>query len=148
MAHKFPNLIVHLVFSTKNRRDLLQNKELRRKLWRYFAGIGRNHGISVLASGGTANHVHLLIVLPSDMSAAKAVQVLKANSSRWLGEHGMEFAWQEGYGAFSVSQSNVAAVKEYVERQEIHHAKRSYEDEFLALLSRMGIAHDPSEVFG
>jgi REP-associated tyrosine transposase len=93
------------------------------------------------------NHAHLLIVLPSDISAAKAVQVLKANSSRWLCKHGIDFAWQEGYGAFSVSQSHVLAVKAYVERQEIHHAKRSYEQEFLAFLSKMGIAYEPENVF-
>jgi REP element-mobilizing transposase RayT len=65
-------------------------------LWRYLAGIGRNHKIPVLAAGGIANHVHLLIALPTDVTVAKAVQVLKANSSRWMGEHGIDFAWQEG----------------------------------------------------
>jgi REP element-mobilizing transposase RayT len=135
MAHKFPNILIHLVFSTKNRRDLIPD-ELRTLLWKYLAGIGRNHKVPVLVAGGTANHVHLLIALPSDMSAAKAVQVLKANSSRWMGEHGIDFAWQEGYGAFSVSASHLPAVRDYIERQQQHHAKRSYEDEFLTLLER------------
>jgi len=148
MAHKFPNIIVHLVFSTKNRRGLLREDDLRRKLWKYFAGIAKNHGISLLAAGGTANHVHLLTVLPSDMSTAKAVQVLKANSSRWLREQGIDFGWQEGYGAFSVSASNVAAVKDYIGRQAEHHARRSYEDEFVAFLKKMGITYEPDQVFG
>jgi REP element-mobilizing transposase RayT len=95
MAHKYPNLLIHLVFSTKDRRDLIPD-ELRPVLWKYLAGIGRNHAIPVLAAGGTANHVHLLIALPSDVTVAKAVQVLKANSSRWIGEHSIDFAWQEG----------------------------------------------------
>jgi putative transposase len=147
MAHKYPNILVHCIFSTKQRRDLIP-QEMLPKLWKYFAGIGRNHGISVLAAGGISNHAHLLIVLPSDMSVAKAVQVLKANSSRWLHEHASDFAWQEGYGAFSVSGSNKDAVRNYIERQAEHHQKRSYESEFEALLRKSQIAFDPIEAFG
>ena len=76
------------------------------------------------------------------------VEVLKANSSRWLHEHGLEFAWQEGYGAFSVSSSNKAAVTDYIEHQPEHHQKRSYEGEFEAMLRKSGIAFDAKEVFG
>lgn len=147
MAHKYPNLLIHLVFSTKDRRDLIPD-QLRPVLWKYFAGIGRNHSTPILAAGGTANHVHLLIALPSDVTVAKAVQVLKANSSRWIGEHGIDFAWQEGYGAFSVSASNKVAVQEYIDRQPQHHAKRSYEDEFLALLKKSGVGFETDQVFG
>jgi putative transposase len=111
MAHKYPNVLIHCVFSTRNREDLIPD-ELRLRLWKYFAGIGKNHNIPVLCAGGVANHAHLLIALPSDISLAKAMQVLKANSSRWLGDHGIKFAWQEGYGAFSVISSNAAAVKQ------------------------------------
>ena len=122
MAHKYPNILIHCVFSTKERRNLVPLEMLPR-LWRYFAGIGRNHAITVLAAGGIPNHSHLLIALPTDVPVAKAVQVLKANSSRWLHEHGLEFAWQEGYGAFSVRSSNKTAVIDYIERQEQHHRK-------------------------
>ncbi len=97
MAHKYPNILIHLVFSTKDRAKLIPN-ELLPRLAKYLAGIGRNHGVPVLAAGGTSNHSHLLIVLPSDMTLAKAVQVLKANSSRWVREHGIAFTWQEGPG--------------------------------------------------
>ena len=106
MAHTYPNVLVHCIFSTKQRRNSIP-EELLEKLRMYFVGIGKGHGIPVLCAGGTANHAHLLIALPVSMPLAKAVQALKANSSRWLGEHGFEFAWQEGYGAFSVSASNV-----------------------------------------
>jgi putative transposase len=95
MAHKYPNILIHCVFSTKERRNLIPDEMIPR-LGKYFAGIGRNHGIPVLAAGGTANHSHLLIALPADVAPAKAIQVLKANSSRWLHEHGLEFAWQGG----------------------------------------------------
>ena len=103
MAHTYPNVLVHCVFSTKNRSDSIPN-ELREKLSKYFVGIGKGHNIPVLCAGGTRNHVHLMIALPATVPLAKAVQVLKANSSRWLSDHGLDFAWQEGYGAFSVSE--------------------------------------------
>jgi putative transposase len=147
MAHKYPNVLIHCVFSTRNREDLIPD-ELRLRLWKYFAGIGKNHNIPVLCAGGVANHAHLLIALPSDISLAKAMQVLKANSSRWLGEHGIKFAWQEGYGAFSVSSSNAAVVKQYIEHQPEHHGTRSYEDEFVTLLKKSGVAYDAEHVFG
>jgi putative transposase len=147
MAHRFPNILIHLVFSTKNRQDLIPDN-LRALLWKYLAGIGRNHKIPILEAGGTANHLHLLIALPSDLTTAKAVQVLKANSSRWIGEHGIEFAWQEGYGAFSVSASHLAIVRNYIAHQQEHHAKRSYEDEFLILLRKTGVEFEPEQVFG
>ena len=97
MAHTYPNVLVHCVFSTKLRRDSIP-ADLHEKLSMYFVGIGKRHDILVLCAGGTANHAHLLIVLPASMPLAKAMQVLKANSSRWLGEHGFDFAWQGPVG--------------------------------------------------
>jgi len=114
----------------------------------YFVGIGKGHGITVLSAGGTSNHAHVLIALPAMVPLAKAVQVLKANSSRWLGEHGFEFSWQEGYGAFSVSASQAEAVRHYIERQAEHHAKHSFEDEFVSLLRKSRVAYDAQFVFG
>jgi putative transposase len=147
MAHRYPNILIHCVFSTKERRNLIP-EDLLPKLWKYFAGIGRNHGVAVLAAGGISNHSHLLIVLPPDMPTAKAIQVLKANSSRWLREHGLDFAWQEGYGAFSVSSSNKDAVKNYIEHQAEHHATRSYESEFEAFVRKSGMEFGSAEAFG
>jgi putative transposase len=88
------------------------------------------------------------MALPSDIPVAKAVQVLKANSSRWLYEHGREFAWQEGQGAFSVSSSNKEAVKDYIDHQAEHHHKRSCESEFEALLRKSGIEFEAKDAFG
>lgn len=147
MAHKYPNLLIHLVFSTKESANLIPN-ELLPRLWKYFAGIGRNHGTPVLAAGGTSNHSHLLIALPSDMTPAKAVQVLKANSSRWIRQHGIAFTWQEGYGAFSVSSSNKAAVVDYIDHQAEHHRGRSYETEFEAMVRKSGMRFEAEEAFG
>jgi putative transposase len=147
MSHSYPNVLIHCVFSTKNRQNLIPD-DLREKLSMYFVGIGKGHQIPILCAGGTANHAHLLISLPASVPLAKAIQVLKANSSRWLGEHGLDFAWQEGYGAFSVSASNRKAVRNYIEHQPEHHAKRSFEDEFVSLLSKSGMGYDPKFVFG
>ena len=145
MAHTYPNVLIHCVFSTKLRRDSIPDY-LSDKLSMYFIGIGKGHGVPVLCPGGTANHAHLLIALPATMTLAKAIQVLKANSSRWLGEHGFDFAWQEGYAGFSVSASKVDAVRDYIEHQTEHHAKHSFEEEFVSLLRKSGVDYDPEFV--
>ncbi|HEU5335419.1 MAG TPA: IS200/IS605 family transposase [Terriglobales bacterium] len=147
MSHSYPNVLVHYVFSTRERRPIIP-ENLQSKLWRYLGGIATNHRMSLLECGGTANHLHILLVLPSDMSLSKAVQVLKANSSRWLGEHGIDFAWQEGYGAFSVSASQLGAVREYIQNQAAHHQQRNFEEEFITLLKKCGVPYDPKHVFG
>jgi putative transposase len=94
-----------------------------------------------------SNHVHLLIGLPPALTLAEVVQKLKANSSRWLGENGMPFEWQKGYGAFSVSPSLLPTVLAYVRNQVEHHKKRSFEEEFLLLLKKSGVAYDAERMF-
>lgn len=140
MSHNFAANFVHCVFSTKDRCDLIP-PELQSRLWAYLGGISRNLGFDLLAAGGTANHAHVLIGLPPSMRLAEAVQKLKANSSRWLGEQGVVFEWQQGYGAFSVSPSMLQPVKAYIHHQEDHHRKRDFDEEFALLLKKSGI-HD------
>jgi putative transposase len=118
------------------------------KLWSYMAGIARNHGFLVIANGGMEEHIHLLIQLHPTLALSKAVALLKANSSKWMNEHGLKFAWQEGYGAFSVSASNLEAVGRYIQDQEKRHRKMTFEDEFIVLLNKHGIKFDPKYVFG
>jgi putative transposase len=101
-----------------------------------------------LAIGGTENHVHILFHLPPKLALAKAAALLKANSSKWMGEQGIKFSWQEGYGAFSVSSSNLDQAKRYIQNQESHHGKTSFEDEFRALLRKHGVEYDPEFVLG
>jgi REP-associated tyrosine transposase len=125
MSHSYPNIYIHCIFSTRHRVSSIPS-DLQVKLSKYVIGIGKNHGMTILQVGGTANHLHVLLRLPAEMAISKAVQVLKANSSRWLREHGRNFSWQEGYGAFSVSASNCKAVEEYIAHQDEHHAKRSF----------------------
>lgn len=115
------------------------------ELYAYLGGIARGEGFSLIAAGGTANHLHLLFDLPASCALAHAVQKLKGSSSRWMGKG---FAWQEGYGAFSVSPSQIEVVKRYIQNQEQHHRKRNFEEEFVALLRNCGIEYDERYVFG
>jgi putative transposase len=146
MPHTYNANFVHCVFSTKGRKDTIPC-ELQEKLWAYMLGIANNLKIKTLAVGGMPNHVHVLISLPPIMPVAEAVQKLKANSSRWISEHDVNFAWQGGYGAFSVSPSLVPAVQNYIRNQEEHHKKRSFEEEFRLLLRKSGIAYDEEHLF-
>ncbi len=108
----------------------------------------KRKGIYVITAGGTANHAHVLIALPPILTLAKVLQTIKAYSSRWMSEHGVDFKWQEGYGAFSVSPSQIQTVVNYIQNQEKHHAKRSFEEEFVFLLQSSGLEYDPRYVFG
>ena len=145
MAHTYSSLLVHCIFSTKDRRDLISEPE---RLWRYLGGTARAKQIRLIAIGGTTNHVHLLLDLPPTLPLAKALQDLKGNSSHWLNTQRRPFAWQQGYGAFAVSESQKQAVIEYIDRQPEHHRKWSFEQEFVTLLRKCGISFDSNFVFG
>jgi len=147
MAHSFSRNHLHVIFSTRQRRKTIP-REWQPRLWAYLAGICKNHGMIALAVGGTQDHVHLLFHLPPSLALAKAVLLLKSNSSKWMGELGREFSWQEGYGAFSVSSSNLNAVMRYIQNQEAHHRKISFEEEFRAILKRHGVEYEPKYMFG
>ena len=150
MSHTYASNRVHVVFSTKGRKKNLAG-DLQPKLWGYMKGIARNRGFDVVIIGGASDHVHALLVVPPAMPLAKAVQAMKGCSSKWLndtGAAGTNFAWQEGYGAFSVSASQTDSVVAYIENQPAHHATRDYEEEFIELLRRYGISYDPAHVLG
>jgi putative transposase len=147
MPHSYAHNFIHLVFSTKDRRPLL-DKELRPRLWAYISGICKNDKIHLDAIGGTDDHIHLLIRIPADLSISKATLIIKASSSKWISQQGRRFAWQEGYGAFSVSASLVPRVSRYINTQETHHRKLSFGDEFTALLKKHAVDFDPKFVFG
>lgn len=144
MSHSYMHNPVHLVFSTKQRRKLIP-KELQPRLWGYLAGVCKNQRIFVHEIGGIDDHVHMLIEIPLDTSFSDAIREIKTGSSRWMGR---KFAWQRGFGVFGVSESNVNAVIRYIRNQEAHHRKRTYEQEFIALLEKHRVAYDPRYVFG
>ena len=143
MPHTFANLLTHVVFSTKDRQPFLTS-DLRTDLLAYVGGIVRNIHGKLLDSNAQPDHVHCLLSLPPALSVAEALRVIKSNSS--LGVHDTRrraaFAWQTGYGAFSVSQSNVPSVVKYIRNQEQHHRKVSFQEEFVAFLRAHGIAYD------
>jgi len=145
MPHALTSNLVHCVFSTKGRVHSIPDLDA---LGRYLGGVAREKHIPLILCGGTNNHVHLLIVLPAATPLAKAIQELKGNSSRWLNQKNPGFMWQEGYGAFSVSQSNKQTVMDYIADQPKHHEKRTFEQEFEAMVRKSGIDYDKRYLFG
>lgn len=147
MSHTYGQNVVHVVFGTKDRRKTIP-AEFQPKLWAYAARICKNLGILVHAIGGMEDHIHLLIQVPPALALARAVLTIKSNSSRWANKEGYRLAWQEGYGAFSVSASIAPAVIRYIQNQEAHHRKMPFDQEFLELLKRHGVQFDAKFVFG
>jgi putative transposase len=150
MSHTYSSNRIHLIFSTKNREKSL-SEQLQPKLWAYMAGIAHNQGFEAMIIGGIEDHVHALVILPPSLALAKAVQFLKGSSSKWINDNrstDSRFAWQEGYGAFSVSSSQTSEVVRYIRDQRAHHAKKSFEEEFVAFLKKYGVEHDPSHGLG
>lgn len=145
----YTNLRVHLIFSTKTRKRLIA-EELQHDLYAYIGGILRRRKHVLLAAGGVEDHIHLLVGMHQSQSIADCVRDVKSNSSAWVHENFSKlktFQWQTKYGAFSVSESSVGAVKAYIAKQKEHHTKLSYQDEFLAMLRRHGIEYDERYVF-
>lgn len=114
-----------------------------------MGGIARKNGFKALIVGGMENHAHVLLSLPAQMPLAKAMQLIKGASSHWMNEkHGKGFAWQEGYGAFTVGISQKDDTIAYIQSQAEHHRKRSFEDEFVAFLKKHQVEYDPRYVWG
>ena len=144
MAQTLTRLLVHVVFSTKARRNLIIST-IEPDLHAYLGGICRNCESPALAIGGTENHVHLLISLSKNIALSDLVMTLKKDSSKWIKSRGdafVDFHWQEGYGAFSIGESQVGAVTEYIRGQKERHKTISFEDELVALANRYGVAFD------
>lgn len=134
----FVSCLLHCVFTTKHRERWL-TPAIRERLWPYLAGIARENDMRAIAIGGVADHAHLLLSLPSTLTIAKAMQLLKGNSSKWIHETFPEmqaFNWQGGYGAFSIGVSGVDATTRYIQQQEQHHKKRSFRDELVVMLRK------------
>jgi REP element-mobilizing transposase RayT len=134
----------HCVFGTKDRRPLL-SPEIRDRLWPYLGGVANENKIQPLQIGGVADHVHMLISLPPTMPIAKAMQLIKGGSSMWLHETFPDvrlLGWQDKYAAFSVSVSQIEAIIKYIQGQEKHHRKVSFETEFIALLRKHGVRYE------
>ena len=149
MPHSYVCNLMHCIFSTKERISFI-DPDLESRLWPYIGGIARENKMRAVAIGGTTDHLHTLLSLPATMDVAKAVQLIKGGSSKWVHDTFTEhrkFAWQEGYGAFSVSASQAEKTIAYINAQKEHHRKRTFEEEFIRLLDKHGIEYDRRYVF-
>lgn len=144
MPNTYTALYYHVIFSTKHRHRWIQ-QDVEERIWSYLGGIAREHKMTAMKIGGIEDHVHMLLGAPPTIAPAKAAQLIKGGSSKWTHETFPElrdFAWQDGYGAFTVSKSNVPEVIRYIENQREHHRTRTFQEEFLAFLKRHGIEYD------
>jgi REP element-mobilizing transposase RayT len=145
MPSTYTNLLYHIIFSTKQRQRLITN-DFKEELYRYIGGIIRAEVGIQIEIGGIEDHVHILAKFKPVVAVSQMLAKIKANSSKWINETkkiATRFSWQEGFAAFSVSESQVPTVREYIRNQEEHHRRQSFQDELLALLERHGIEYDP-----
>ena len=145
MANTFTQIHLQFVFAVKYRNSLIQ-KAWKERLYEYVIGIVKNKGHKMLAINGMPDHVHLLVGFRPSESISKFIQDIKANSSRWINEHKLaigKFEWQEGYGAFSYSKSELPRVIEYILNQENHHATKTFQEEYHEVLKEFEIEFDP-----
>jgi REP element-mobilizing transposase RayT len=149
MPQSLSSILIHLVFSTKNR-DPLIKPAIETDLHKYMATIFKNHNCPSLLIGGTDDHVHILFSLSRTDTVADLVEDVKTSTSKWIKQTGpdaSEFHWQSGYGAFSIGQSNVPSLKRYIANQKEHHRRGSFQDEFRTLCSRYNVEIDERYVW-
>jgi len=144
MAGTYTKLYYHIVFSTKNRGRFITTA-IEDELHKYIAGIVRGIGGICIEINGILDHVHILAILPPKIAVSDALREIKANSSKWVHESKTDlakFGWQDGYAAFTVSQSQVDSVRQYIRAQKMHHAERDFKAEMLELLARHDVEYD------
>lgn len=148
MPQSYYSFYGHIIFSTKNREDLIP-PDMKIPLYKYINGIVENEAGKLLEAGGTENHVHLLISLPPRKSVVDFIRTIKANSSRWMHEDKSlsNFGWQKGYGLFSVSHSDLDRVKKYIKNQEEHHKKMSFKEELLLFLKKNNVMYNEKYIW-
>ena len=149
MAQSLSRIVLHLVFSTKNRCDVIQQAVLS-PLHAYLAGGCQAVGSAVIRVGGTSNHVHIACILPRTLTVSKLVEAIKTSSSSWMKTVPggcPDFSWQTGYGAFSVGASQIDGLVHYIDQQGEHHRRRTFEEEFRGLLVRYGVEYDERYVW-
>jgi putative transposase len=149
MANTFTQIYIQLVFSVKYRQNLI-NKSWKDELYKYICGIVNGKGQKVYAIGGVEDHIHILVSIKPNVSLSNLVKDIKSNSSKWINENHFvnePFRWQEGFGAFSYAQSQLDRVINYINTQEQHHAKKTFEEEYIAFLAHFNISYDEKYLF-
>ena len=147
MPHTYVASYHHCIFSTKDRLQLLP-ADIRPDVWSYFGGIARKNSFKVIGAGGMGDHAHVLISTHGTLDVSRAMQLIKGGSSHWLRQkHIKNFAWQQGFAAFSVSTSQLQKTIAYINSQEQHHKKVDFKAEYLEFLRKNNIDYDPRYVF-
>lgn len=149
MANTYSQIHIQLVFAVQNRESLIGSK-WKNELYQYLVGIIQNHQQKVIAINGMPDHVHILIGLRPSQSISDLMQKVKGDSSKWINRKGFvlgKFSWQEGYGVFSYGKSQIDDVIEYIKRQEIHHQRKTFKEEYLQFLEKFALDYDERFVF-
>jgi len=144
MANTYTSLYYHIVFGTKNRIKYL-NSEIEERLWPYIVGAARAHKMTALEVGGIEDHIHALVVAPATLSPSLIAQYIKGATCKWIHEEYPDlrnFAWQDGYGAFTVSKSDLPEIMQYIQDQREHHRHQTFQEEYLAFLLKHGIEYN------
>ncbi len=150
MANTYTSLFYHLVFSTKNREPWLV-PNIERRIWNYLGGIARAHKITPLQIGGVEDHIHALVMAKPTIAVFEIAKFLKGDSSKWIHQEFANmaaFSWQDGYGGFSVSKSDVSDVVRYIQNQREHHRRKTFREEYVALLRAHGVQYDERYLWG
>jgi putative transposase len=145
MPQSLTKLYVHIIFSTKNRSPLLEDENIRNQMYAYLASILREFNCPALVIGGTVDHIHILCTLSKTTTLTDVIREIKRNSSKWIKTKGTQyndFYWQSGYGAFSVSYSNIPHARDYIINQQEHHKQTTFQDELRSFLKKHGIEFD------
>ena len=150
MANTYTSLHYHFIFSTKNREPWIV-PDIEQRVWPFIGGIARKHKMTALQVGGVDDHIHALVTAPPTIAPFQIAQYLKGESSKWIHEEFSElykFGWQDGYGAFTVSKSNIPEVIRYIQNQREHHRRKTFQEEYLDFLRKSGIEYDERYLWG
>ena len=150
MANTYSALFYRVVFSTKNRAAFIR-PEIEERVWAYIGGIARHHQMTAIQVGGVEDHIHALVLAPATLAPFEIAKYLKGESSKWMHETFADlrdFGWQDGYGAFTVSKSNVPGVVDYIQNQREHHQKQTFQDEYREFLKKHGVEYDERYLWG
>ena len=149
MADTYTQIYIHVIFAVQGRQNLI-SKQHKDELHKYITGIIQNKNQKVIAINGMHDHIHILIGIRPDMALSNLIRDVKANSSRFINEKRWvmgKFSWQEGFGAFSYSQSQLGSVANYIKNQEKHHSKKTFREEYLEMLKNFDVEYDPKYIF-
>jgi putative transposase len=150
VANTYTSLHYHIIFSTKNREPWIA-PDIEERIYRFIGGVARTHHMTALQVGGAEDHVHALVTAPATIAPFQIAQLLKGNSSKWIHEEFeslKHFGWQDGYGAFTVSKSNIPEVVKYIQNQREHHRRKTFQEEYLEFLKANDIKYDERYLWG